>query len=139
MIEAVSVAVHAVSLTPVRTGDTAVVVGSGMIGLLAIQALRHAGCARAIAVDTDPARLELARQLGAAGAIDPRTGDAVTAIREMTEGRGADVAIECAGAGEPVRTAIACVRKGGAVTLVGNLEPVVEFPLQNVVTGQIRI
>jgi L-iditol 2-dehydrogenase len=139
MIEAVSVAVHAVSLTPVRAGDTAVVVGSGMIGLLAIQALRHTGCASVIAVDTDPARLELARQLGAAGAIDPRTRDTVMAIREMTEGRGADVAIECVGAGEPVRTAIACVRKGGAATLVGNLEPAVEFPLQNVVTGQIRI
>ena len=73
MIEAVSVAVHAVSLTPVRPGDTAVVVGSGMIGLLAIQALCHAGCARVIAVDPDPARRELARQLGAARALGPGT------------------------------------------------------------------
>jgi L-iditol 2-dehydrogenase len=81
MIEAVSVAVHAVSLTPVRPGDTAVVVGSGMIGLLAIQALCHAGCARVIAVDPDPARRELARQFGATGrrtgvvraVIPPRT------------------------------------------------------------------
>jgi L-iditol 2-dehydrogenase len=139
MIEAVSVAVHAVSLTPVRPGDTAVVVGSGMIGLLVIQALRHAGCARVIAVDPDPARLELARQLGASIALNPATGDAVVAIREMTEGRGADVAVECVGAGEPVRTAIACVRQGGSATLVGNLEPAVEFPLQTVVTGQLRI
>src|ERR1039457_4570761 len=139
MIEAVSVAVHAASLTPIDPGDTAVVVGSGMIGLLAIQALRHAGCARVIAVDPDAARLELARKLGAAAALNPATEDAVAAIREMTEGRGADVAIECVGAGQPVRTAIACVRKGGAATLVGNLEPTVEFPLQTVVTGQLRI
>jgi L-iditol 2-dehydrogenase len=139
MIEAVSVAVHAVSLTPAGPGDTAVVVGSGMIGLLAIQALRHAGCARVIAVDPDAARLELARRLGAANALNPGTGDAVAAIREMTEGRGADVAIECVGAGEPVRTAIACLRQGGAATLVGNLEPAVEIPLQNVVTGQLRL
>jgi L-iditol 2-dehydrogenase len=139
MIEAVSVAVHAVSLTPVDPGDTAVVVGSGMIGLLAIQALRCAGCARVIAVDPDAARLELARKLGAAAALNPATEDAVAAIREMTEGRGADVAVECVGAGQPVRTAIACVRKGGAATLVGNLEPTVEFPLQTVVTGQLRI
>ena len=94
MIEAVSVAVHAVSLTPVHPGDTAVVVGSGMIGLLAIQALRHAGCARVIAVDPDPARLEMARQLGATSALNPGTADAVAAIREMTEGRGADVAVD---------------------------------------------
>jgi L-iditol 2-dehydrogenase len=63
----------------------------------------------------------------------------VAAIREMTEGRGADVAVECVGAGEPVRTAIACLRKGGAATLVGNLEPAIEFPLQTVVTGQLRL
>jgi L-iditol 2-dehydrogenase len=139
MIEAVSVAVHAVSLTPVHPGDTAVVVGSGMIGLLAIQALRHAGCARVIAVDPDPARLEMARQLGATSALNPGTADAVAAIREMTEGRGADVAVECVGAGQPVRTVIACLRKGGAATLVGNLEPAIEFPLQTVVTGQLRL
>ena len=60
-------------------------------------------------------------------------------IREMTEGRGADVAVECVGAGDPVRTAIACVRKGGAATLVGNLEPAVEIPLQTVVRGQLRL
>ncbi len=139
MIEAVSVAVHAVSLTPVRLGETAVVVGSGMIGLLAVQALRHAGCARVVAVDLDEARLKLALQLGATDALNPGTADAVAAIREMTEGRGADAALECVGAGEPVRTAIASVRQGGAVTLVGNLEPSVEFPLQTVVTGQLRI
>src|SRR5271157_1454926 len=51
LIEAVSVAVHAVNLTPVRLGDTAVVVGTGMIGLLAVQALRLAGCSRVVAVD----------------------------------------------------------------------------------------
>jgi L-iditol 2-dehydrogenase len=139
MIEAVSVAVHAVSLTPVRLGDAAVVVGSGMIGLLAVQALRHAGCARVVAVDPDEARLKLALQLGATHALNPGTGDAVAAIRGMTEGRGADAAVECVGAAEPVRTAIASVRQGGAVTLVGNLEPRVEFPLQTVVTGQLRI
>jgi L-iditol 2-dehydrogenase len=110
-----------------------------MIGLLAIQALCHAGCARVIAVDPDPARRELARQLGAARALGPGTGDVVAGIREMTEGRGADVAVECVGAGESVRTAIACVRKGGAATLVGNLEPAVEIPLQTVVTGQLRL
>src|SRR5215471_2550152 len=53
LIEAVSVAVHAVNLTPIELGTTAVVVGSGMIGLLTMQALRAAGCARVIAIDLD--------------------------------------------------------------------------------------
>src|SRR5207249_7895068 len=56
LIEAVSVAVHAVNLTPVRLGDAAVVVGSGMIGLLAIQAARRAGCDGVISVDSDESR-----------------------------------------------------------------------------------
>jgi L-iditol 2-dehydrogenase len=139
LIEAVSVAVHAASLTPVRAGDTAAVIGSGMIGLLAIQAMRAAGCGRVLAVDLDEARLKLARQLGATEVFNPSAGDAVAAIHEMTEGRGADAAIECEGASEPVRAAIACVRKGGAVTLVGNVAPDVDFPLQAVVTRQVRV
>src|ERR1700676_5164257 len=65
LIEAVSFAVHAVNLTPIRLGDSAVVVGSGMIGLLPIQAIRLAGASRVIAVDTDDDRLKLARRLGA--------------------------------------------------------------------------
>uniref|UniRef100_Q01PH7 Alcohol dehydrogenase GroES domain protein n=1 Tax=Solibacter usitatus (strain Ellin6076) TaxID=234267 RepID=Q01PH7_SOLUE len=139
LIEAVSVAVHAVNLTPVRLGDSAVVVGSGMIGLLAMQAAKHAGCTRVIAVDPDEGRLRLAIGAGATDAINPKSTDAAAAIRELTEGRGADLAIECVGATDPIRTAIAGVRKGGAVTLVGNVAPEIEFPLQSVVTRQIRL
>ena len=65
MIEPVSVAVHAVEITPVRLGDTAVVVGTGMIGALTIQAARLAGCARIIAVDLEDHKLALAKQAGA--------------------------------------------------------------------------
>ena len=139
LIEAVSVAVHAVGITPVRLGDSAVVVGSGMIGLLALQAVRLAGCTRVIAVDTDDSRLVLAQQMGATATVNPKSGDAAARIREMTEGRGADVALECVGATDPIRTAIAGVRKGGAVTLVGNVAPDIDLPLQSVVTRQIRL
>ena len=64
MIEAVSVAVHAVDLTPVQLGDTAVVVGCGMIGLLTIQAAKRAGCSRIFAVDIDEAQAAIAREGG---------------------------------------------------------------------------
>jgi len=139
LIEAVSVAVHAVGITPVRLGDSAVVVGSGMIGLLAIQAVRLAGCSRIVAVDTDDSRLALARQMGATATVNPKAGDTAAAVRELTEGRGADVALECVGATDPIRTAIASVRKGGAVTLVGNVAPDINLPLQSVVSRQIRL
>jgi L-iditol 2-dehydrogenase len=138
LIEAVSVAVHAVSLTPVKLGDTAVVVGSGMIGLLTMQAARAAGCSRVIAVDTDAGRLKLALGSGATDTVDAKAG-AVEKILELTGGRGADIALECVGATEPIKTAIASVRKGGAVTLVGNVAPSIELPLQSVVSRQIRL
>jgi len=138
MTEAVSIAVHAVNLTPLRLGDTAVVVGSGMIGLLAIQALRLAGCGRIIAVDIDGAKLKMASALGADSLVDAKATDALGAVRDLTGGRGADVALEIVGASASVQTAIGAVKKGGAVTLVGNLSPKVELPLQTVVTRQIR-
>jgi L-iditol 2-dehydrogenase len=131
LIEACSVAVHAVNLTPVRLGDCAVVVGSGMIGLLAMQAARIAGCTQVIAIDPDESRLALAREMGATETINPTA-------RTLPEGT-ADLAIECVGATQPVRTAIAAVRKGGAVTLVGNVSPDIDLPLQSVVTRQIRL
>src|SRR5215831_17995713 len=73
LIEAVSVAVHAVNLTPIRLGDTAVVVGSGMIGLLTMQAARLAGCSRVIAIDPDETRLMLAKEMGASETINPKS------------------------------------------------------------------
>jgi len=139
MIEAVSVAVHATNLTPIRLGDSAVVVGAGMIGLLAIQALKRAGCGRIIAVDLETNRLELALKLGATDAVNARQEDPVEFVRARTGGRGADVAMEVVGASDPVKTAVSALRKGGVLTLVGNLAPQIEFPLQAVVTRQIRV
>jgi L-iditol 2-dehydrogenase len=138
MIEAVSVAVHATGLSGVRLGDTAVVVGTGMIGLLAVQALRRAGATHVLAVDVDEARLALARELGATAAITAGTG-AGARILAAAGGRGADLAIECVGAEAPILTAISGVRKGGSVILVGNVSPSVNLPLQEVVTRQIRL
>jgi L-iditol 2-dehydrogenase len=65
--------------------------------------------------------------------------DVPEAIRELTQGRGADVAMEVVGATPTVQTAIESVRKGGTVTLVGNVSPTVELPLQSVVTREVRL
>ena len=139
MIEAVSVAVHAVNRTPVTLGDSAVVVGSGMIGLLAIQAARLAGCSQIIAVDLEEGRLQRAKQLGATVGLKADAVDVPEEVRKLTEGRGADVALEVVGATPTVKTAIDSVRKGGAVTLIGNLAPTVELPLQSVVTRELSL
>src|SRR6185503_7872008 len=116
----------------------AVVVGTGTIGLLVIQALRAAGTARVIAVDVEEDKLALARKLGADGGLNPKGLDVPAEVRRLTEG-GADVAMECVGATEPIKTAVASVRKGGSVVLVGNISPAIQLPLQQVVTGELTL
>lgn len=139
MIEAVSVAVHGVSLTPIEPEDTVVVVGAGMIGLLTLQAVRQTGATRVFVVDMDDSRLQLAKQLGATQTFNSQTQQVVQEVQQLTEGRGADAALECVGITNAIKVAVESVRKGGAVTLVGNVAPTIELGLQSVVSRQIRL
>jgi L-iditol 2-dehydrogenase len=139
MLEAVAVALHAVKLSRIEGGETALVIGAGMIGLLALQAAREAGCSRVFIADVDATRLQMASTLGADEAIEASEAKLVREILRLTGGRGVDVVLEAVGRDETVATAIDCVRKGGAVTLIGNIASQVSVPLQRVVTRQIRL
>jgi L-iditol 2-dehydrogenase len=139
MAEPAAVALHAVNLTPVAVNDTAVVVGAGMIGLFIVQMLKLSGCTGIVAIDTDNHRLSLAKELGATLLINPLNDGTGTQVLEMTGGRGADVAFEAVGINDTVNSALNVLRKGGTLTLVGNLEKSVEIPLQAVVTRQLRL
>jgi L-iditol 2-dehydrogenase len=139
MVEPVAVAAHAVELTPLSWNDTAVVVGTGMIGLFVIQVLRAKGCGKIIAIDLEDEKLRLAKELGADVGLNPTRHPIRQEIEKLTKSRGADVAFEVVGISDTVQTAISCVRKGATVTLVGNLSPIAEIPLQAVVTRQIRL
>ena len=139
LVEPLSVAVHAIRRTPLVLNDTAVVVGTGMVGLLVVQALRAAGCGEIVAVDIDQGRLDLACQLGATLGLRADQDDVLAAVQQKTEGRGADVVMEVVGHTETVKTAVAVVKKGGHVTVVGNLSPTVELPLQSIVTREISL
>ena len=139
LIEPVSVALHAVDLLKIKPGERAVVVGSGMIGLLVIQALRVGGCRDVIAVDIDAGRLRLARELGATHTIDSKQTDAVAEILEVTNGRGADGAVEVVGNTAALSTAARSVARGGRVVLVGNISPEVQLPLQIVVSRELML
>ena len=139
MLEAVAVALHAVRVSDLKGGETALVIGAGMIGLLLLQAARAAGCSRVFVADIDPTRLALAETLGATEIL-ALSGPALTAvILDRTEGRGLDVVFEAVGHNDTVATAIDSVRKGGTVTLVGNIAREVTLPLQKVVTRQVRL
>lgn len=139
LVEPVSIAFHAVRRTPVTLNDTAVVVGVGIIGLLLVQSLSLAGCGQIIAVDVAEERLALARELGATAAFHASQPDTLTQIQALTKGRGADLAFEAVGINPTVNLALECVRKGAAVTLVGNVSPKVELPLQAVVTRELTV
>jgi L-iditol 2-dehydrogenase len=136
--EPVSIALHAVGRLAMEPGVRAVVVGSGMIGLLVIQALRLAGCGDVMAIDVDDSRLELATELGATFTINA-SHEPIAAVLERTGGRGADVALEVVGNAAALRTAIGSVRRGGQVRLVGNLEAEVPLPLQVVVSRELTL
>lgn len=138
MLEAVSVAIHAVSLAQVSANSTALVVGAGMIGLLMVQVLRAAGCSRILVTDIDSSRLQLAQDVGAHLALSAKFGVAAQ-VGKLTGGAGVDIAMEAVGQADTVNASIESVRKGGTVVLVGNIAPEVILPLQKVVTRQIRL
>jgi threonine dehydrogenase-like Zn-dependent dehydrogenase len=139
LVEPFAIALHAIRRAPPELNDTVVVVGAGMIGLAVVQALSQTGCGRLIVVDVAGDRLALATKLGATHAINSSTGDALAAILDLTRGLGADLAFEAVGVSATVDLALRCLRKGGAATLIGNVTPKTEFPLQTTVTHELTI
>jgi L-iditol 2-dehydrogenase len=139
MLEAVSVALHAVAVSKLDGGETALVIGAGMIGLLTLQAARVAGCSRVFVADIDATRLKSAAELGADETILASGGELTQEVLRLTGGRGVDVVLEAVGRNETIAAAIDSVRKGGTVTLIGNITPQVNLPLQKVVSRQIRL
>jgi threonine dehydrogenase-like Zn-dependent dehydrogenase len=139
LVEPFAIALHAIRRAPPNLNDTVVVVGAGMIGLALVQALSQAGCGRLIAVDIATDKLALAPKCGATNIIYSATEDVPAAILRLTEGLGADLAFEAVGVPATVDMALRCLRKGGAATLIGNVTPKVEFPLQTAVTRELTI
>lgn len=140
MVEPVSIAVHAVQRTKIAPGSTAVVIGSGMIGLLVIQALRWAGAEKIVAVDLADNRLALARRLGATHTINSGNTDAAAEVARLTGGLGADTAFEVVGFTPTLNLALSVLKRGGTCVLVGNLSPKTQdFPLQAVVTKELTV
>ncbi len=137
--EPVSIALHGVNRVPLKPGDSAVVIGAGLIGLLVVQALRAKGAGKVIAVDLEQSRLDKALELGADHVL--MSGPDVPAkVRELVGNPdGADVAMEVVGFGPTMKLAVESVRKGGSVGCVGNLQAEVPFPLQAVVTRELSV
>ncbi|MGQ9621111.1 MAG: galactitol-1-phosphate 5-dehydrogenase [Bacteroidales bacterium] len=139
MVEAAAVAMHALNVGEMKAGDMCVVVGAGTIGLFLVKLLNIAGASEVAAFDKNKKSLEMASEAGADCSILSGEANIAELLREKGLSRGADIVFEAVGNNDTVKIAIDSVRKGGKVILIGNTSPVVDFPLQKIVTDEIKV
>jgi len=113
----------------IQPGDTVAVFGSGPVGLCAQLCAQLFGPALVIAVDKLDYRLEVSRKIGCE-TVNAAQGDPIAAIKEMTGGRGVDVAIEAVGVPATMAGCLGAIRPGGRISVIGVFSQAMEFPLQ---------
>jgi len=114
--------VHGWHKVAIQPGDTVAIIGAGgPISLMFLQLALLAGASQVIAVGHSPVRLDVAKKLGATRLVNAKEVDTITAVRELTDGYGADVVIECAGTKQAWETSVDVVRRGGRVLWFGGL------------------
>lgn len=131
-----AVAWHAVEASNIQKGEDAVVMGAGPIGLGVIQCLKAKGANQVIVVEIAKERQNFATHFGATTIIDPRHEDVVKKCKELTNGQGPQVALDCAGVAASVKTACQAVRANGRIVNVAIWEKEVPFNPNNVVFGE---
>lgn len=138
-VEPVAVAAHAVNISKVRPGKSAVVVGTGMVGTFVVKMLEVSGAFPIIAIDVDEGKLKLAKEFGATHTFNSSDKNLSEKINKITKNRGADFGFEVVGISETVNTCINSLRKGGTAVLVGNRSPEITVPLQKIVTTELSL
>ena len=119
MVEPLAVALHAVHQGKVRVGDAVAVVGDGTIGLCSVLAARVAGASAVYLIAKHKGRGELGRKMGASEVIYASEGDPVERLIKLTQGMGADVALECVGNPDTPQLAVNLTRSHGTAVIVG--------------------
>lgn len=119
--EPLACVINGQELAQVGPGDSVVVVGAGPIGSLHVRLARARGATRIFLVDVNPTRLAMASRLEADALIDGSATDPVAAVRELTEGRGADVVITAAGSKPAQQEALSMAAMRGRVSFFGGL------------------
>jgi L-iditol 2-dehydrogenase len=137
LIDPASIALHVANRGGVRPGDNVAVTGAGAIGLLSGDAALIRGAGRVIVIGRG-SRLAKAAEMGFE-TVDSNAGDPVAAVREMTDGLGADVVLECAGVPETVGWALGMLRRGGRCAAVGIPTQDVQIPMQKLVLDELEL
>jgi len=123
LLEPVSCVVHGLQEPTIRPDDVAIVIGAGAFGLLHLVVLRALGVEQVHVIARNPRRAQIARELGASGIIPCNAEEARPLILDITEGRGADLVIECTAQPRVWEEAILLARPGGQVVLFGGCPP----------------
>jgi (R,R)-butanediol dehydrogenase/meso-butanediol dehydrogenase/diacetyl reductase len=134
--EPASVAVRALRKAGDLSGATIVVVGCGTIGLLVAQVAAGSGALGVVAIDPNATRRRLAEQQGWLASLPKDAGDQVG---EVTDGRGADVVVECSGTEAGLKQALALGRRGGVVVVVGTGRSEMTLRVRDIVLGEQRL
>lgn len=139
MTEPLSIAVHAVSLAPIRPYDTAFIAGAGPIGLLTLAVLRQTAVQQIAVSDVSDARLELAQAIGADIVINPTRQKARQVVDEFTNGSGVDIAFEAVGISATSQQTLEVTRNKGVVIWIGNNQRMIEIDMQAIVTRELSV
>jgi (R,R)-butanediol dehydrogenase/meso-butanediol dehydrogenase/diacetyl reductase len=135
-VEPFAATYRAVKQANLKPGETVAIVGTGPIGLMALQSARIQGAEQVIAFEPAAKRQELARQCGATTVIDPIRQDPIAAIGELTDGAGADVVIECSGIEVTGILAGRVARRKGRVVVMGVFEEPAPLDYTDLVYGE---
>lgn len=120
LTEPLACVINAIDLSRIQAGDICVIAGPGAIGMLTLQVLKaHGAYVVMLGTTVDTPRLAIARSLGADDVLDVSTHDPATTIEEVTGGMGADVVLECAGAGAAAQQLLQLAKRGGRYTQIG--------------------
>ncbi len=122
--------------TRLEFGESALVMGLGILGLMAVQMCRIAGAVPVVAVDPDPERRALALKTGADCALDPTREDFYARVEELSSGRGIQVCVDAAGNAAATTQALRCLGRFGRVTLLGCTRHHGEYDLYHLVHGK---
>jgi L-iditol 2-dehydrogenase len=138
-IEPISVGVQACQRAGIQPGATVIILGAGPIGLVTLLVAQAFGAADIFAVDLLPNRLKIADDLGATG-INSTTVDPISALNDLTRGRGADVVFDTSGSAAACRLTPHLAKRGGVVTLVGWPETAnVDYPIEVVLEKELDV
>ncbi len=128
LTEPLACVLNSLETCAVGAGASLVIIGGGPMGLLHLLLARHLGAGKVIVSEPEEERANVARRLGASAVIDPAREDLAAAVRERTQGLGADAAVVTAGLADVVADSLACVRPLGVVNLFAGFPPETSVP-----------